>query len=1043
MKKFLWYFLLCSPSAFGFVPAPAVPTALPASEQNPYWAGKDFWNRRHKAKLDEIAKGPRSYDCVFIGDSITHNWEGWSDPIDVEKVTRQYSAGVLKFPNGPGRRVWHEMCKRWNLLNLGIGGDCTQHVLWRMDHGELDGYKTRFVMLMIGANNDEPERDVVAGIKMCIEKIFEKHPESRILLSPIFPSHASASDPRRLWENHVNTEIRKFADGVKVIWVDFNARFLTPDGTLTTEVMPDLLHPLEPGYRIWREAVEPFFSGASAVWIEGAEKEMNAFYGFAAEFEAKAGDDPVLAFSAASIARVYVNGTLADYGPARAPEGYCRIDRRPLGAFVRDGWNVIAIEVSNSAVNQFYLPEREAFLFAEVRDARGRVLAATGRDFRATDLPRVRRTSRFSYQRGFSEFYRVNASSYDWRTNGVSGAGLPLVPRPLARTLERGAPYPTLEMDGTFRPALATKVRRAADRALRRLVFSVDVGQPPCDFIASTGVAPYKGYREDELEVNMLSVSQLDVVSKEKVASSVLPRRLGDGEGLVLVGAHDTAGFPRLEVECRAPTVLWLLMDEFAGKDGLPDPFRPGNCINACGWRIESPGTYVLEGFQANCLGCVHVVSEGGEVLLKSFDVRTYMNPQPGKARFRSSDPALDRIFAAAARSLANNAVDVFTDCPGRERGVYFGDTTFTGRGGDVLLGDLTIEGTLFENYALASSFRGVPEGMIPMCYPGDAVLKTSHWIAAFGLWSVIELEEYLRRSGDRATVEKYRERALGILRWFRSGRNSDGLLEKLPGWVFVEWSKSSEFTDGVNYPTNMIYVRFLEALANLYGLEDCRTEAASVRAEVRRQAWDGEWFCDHAVRNAAGALKRKDDCTEVCQTLAFFSGVAMKETHPELWKRFVEDLGPCRKKGVHEKVWPANLLFGFSLRFGLLVEAGEHARVLNELKTCFLPQAERTGTLWEGTDGFGDVGDFSACHGFPCQAAWVIARATLGLQGIDRFSRTLELAEPVGSPLSWCEGAIPLPGGMSVEVKVTSTDGQQKVQVSAPKKWTVRMIGQ
>ena len=147
-------------------------------------------------------------------------------------------------------------------------------------------------------------------------------------------------------------------------------------------------------------------SGAEAIWVRGAEKEMNAFYGFAAEFEAKAGDDPVLAFSAASVARVYVNGTLAAYGPARAPEGCCRIDRRPLGAFVRDGRNVIAIEVSNPAVNQFYLPEREAFLFAEVRDARGRVLAATGRDFKATDLPRVRRTSRFSYQRGFSEFYR-------------------------------------------------------------------------------------------------------------------------------------------------------------------------------------------------------------------------------------------------------------------------------------------------------------------------------------------------------------------------------------------------------------------------------------------------------------------------------------------------------------------------------------------------------------------------------------------------------------------------------------------------------------
>ncbi|NLC79546.1 MAG: hypothetical protein GX748_00005, partial [Lentisphaerae bacterium] len=271
-------------------PSTAVATRLPDEKQEPYWAGKGFWNRRHAAKLAEIAVGPKEYDCVFVGDSITHNWEGWSDPIDVVKVTRQYEIGKLKFPNGPGRKVWNEMKEKYRLLNLGVGGDSTQHVLWRMENGEMDGYRARCVMLMIGANNYQPAEDVVAGIKACVDKIAEKQPQAKILLSPIFPSKHEASHPRRLFENRVNAAIRLFADGKKVIWVDFNARFLEPDGTLAPEMMPDFLHPLERGYRIWQKAVEPYLVTAESVWIKGAEKEMNAFYGFSATFEAQNGD---------------------------------------------------------------------------------------------------------------------------------------------------------------------------------------------------------------------------------------------------------------------------------------------------------------------------------------------------------------------------------------------------------------------------------------------------------------------------------------------------------------------------------------------------------------------------------------------------------------------------------------------------------------------------------------------------------------------------------------------------------------------------------
>ena len=236
------------------IPAPVAP-----SEQSPYWAGPGYWDRRHIAKLAEIAAGPQAYDCVFVGDSITHNWEGWSDPVDVAVVTAAHESGQLAFPNGPGRVVWEEMRRTSRLLNLGIGGDKTQNVLWRLEHGEMDGYRTRFVALMIGTNNtDDSPEDRAEGIRAILAKIGELQPDATILLHPIFPCGATPADPHRISCGKTNDIIRRFADGGRVVWVDFNSRFLQPDGTLSATMMPDFLHPLEEGYRIWAEALHPF-----------------------------------------------------------------------------------------------------------------------------------------------------------------------------------------------------------------------------------------------------------------------------------------------------------------------------------------------------------------------------------------------------------------------------------------------------------------------------------------------------------------------------------------------------------------------------------------------------------------------------------------------------------------------------------------------------------------------------------------------------------------------------------------------------------------
>ena len=757
------------------------------------------------------------------------------------------------------------------------------------------------------------------------------------------------------------------------------------------------------------------------VWIDGAEKEMNAFYGFSAEFFVEKGESPTLRLSAGSIARVWVNGRFAGYGPARAPEGFRRIDQWHLGDFVKEGRNVIAIEVSNPAVNTFYLPEQRAFLDAEVVSG-GRVLVETGRDFCAIRLPRIRKTSRFSYMREFSEFYKVTPESYSWRTNGLHDSALPLVPAASLKPLPRVAPYPTFAFDGTFRPTVRTSLRRDYSRKIKKVSCA-----------ENGGVGSYKGFAKEELDVNFSdSIQQLVVEKIEPIAQEGSYHTVNHLEGIVFEGARNTAGFPKIEVRCIKPTTVWLVMDELAGQDGLPDPVRYFDCVNACGWRLEKPGEYSLECFQPYGLKLAHIIVDGGDAEVLGFDLRTYINPTVARASFRCSDNALEKIFAAAAQSLACNAVDGFIDCPGRERGLYFGDTVFTGRGADLLLGDTSMERMQFENCILSPGFPGVPEGLIPMLYPGDTTLREAHWIPNFCMWSVIQLADYVRRSGDELMAAAYRSRADGILSWFRKGRNAEGLLESLPGWVFIEWSDAANFTKGIHYPTNMLYIRFLDAFAELYGNESCREEAKRLRGIIRRLSWNGEWFRDHSIRGTDGSLSTPDDCTEVCQYLAFFSGVATPKDDTILWRKLVFEMGSMRKAGVYPAVHESNLLFGYSLRFVMLSDANLSSRVLEEVKFSFLSMAEKTGTLWESLSSEG----YSCCHGFPSMVAWLLARDALGVKSINRAAKTVTVSPPYDTSLDWCEGSIPLSGNAACHVRWEKKNGKMNLYVSLPVGW-------
>ena len=200
-----------------------------------------WWMMRH----EKLVRPPeRRMDVVFIGDSITHFWE-----TSGSNVWERWFSGE----NGAPYRA----------INLGFGGDRTEHVLWRIDHGELDSLAPRAVVLMIGGNNichflkSETPLDTVLGVKAVLDRIRSRVPHAKVILHPIFPFAAKPDDPRRVHNDIVNAELRRLADGDHVIWCDFNDQLLEPDGTYSPAMAADGVHPTEAGYVVWARSLVP------------------------------------------------------------------------------------------------------------------------------------------------------------------------------------------------------------------------------------------------------------------------------------------------------------------------------------------------------------------------------------------------------------------------------------------------------------------------------------------------------------------------------------------------------------------------------------------------------------------------------------------------------------------------------------------------------------------------------------------------------------------------------------------------------------------
>lgn len=244
-KKLVLALALVAGQSFAQTDAPApVKPKLSASEPFQKQDTGAFL-KKHDSFLARARSGP--VGVLFLGDSITERWH-------------------------IAPHIWEAYYGKYQPANFGIGGDRTQNVIWRIEHGELDGIAPKVTVLMLGTNNslEYNAEEIAAADRKIVAMIRARLPDTKILLlgvfprgprdakgGPVTPSAVDEAAKRMVTIDAVNRDLAKLDDGRTIRFLDINAVFLGQDGRIPNTIMPDQLHPGAAGYQLWADAMQP------------------------------------------------------------------------------------------------------------------------------------------------------------------------------------------------------------------------------------------------------------------------------------------------------------------------------------------------------------------------------------------------------------------------------------------------------------------------------------------------------------------------------------------------------------------------------------------------------------------------------------------------------------------------------------------------------------------------------------------------------------------------------------------------------------------
>lgn len=660
----------------------------------------------------------------------------------------------------------------------------------------------------------------------------------------------------------------------------------------------------------------------------GNDGQKNIKYDFETHCVVPAGG--ILKVASSCPIRITVDGEFLFYGPFKSAYGRANVTSLSLDRFA--GRKVfIKAEILYYGIPNFYIEYQKGFFACELV-ADGKIYLDTD-DFSAyRDYAKLSEVRRFSYQRGFTE-------AYDYFLN-----------RERAEVIEETVCK--LETADISLPRLEEQTAVAVEGG--KLFFAEKAFK---DYSRNRSTGEFIDYG-NKVAFNVSDYA--DGIGYEKgEISDIL-----ENSFITFDFGKNISGFLKTEIEVEEDAELLVLFDETAEKaerDYLKngaldiDPYRL-MVVSEIFYRLPA-GRRTEISLEANTMRFARFAVVRGRVKIKSVSLVRYENPDVNIS-FKCADKTINAIFEAAAANFRQNAVDVLTDCPSRERAGWLCDSYFSGEAERTLTGKNKAETNLL--YCLLNrKTTDIPENLFPMCYPSDHY--NGQFIPNWGMWLILELENYADNGGRKDIVDGLRKKSVEFVDYLSKFRNSDGLLEDLDGWVFVEMSAANDLTSGVNFPSNMLYAATLESMGRQTNDETYFALAEKTREAVKKFGVYGKYFVDKAVKDGEKYIAETGKITEACQYYAFYFGFADKINNAGLYASCIET--------DDERLIPANDFFGRYLRIGYLVNAGEYKKALSDIAGFFGGEAEKTGTLWEEKNG-----KASMCHGFASVlASWII----------------------------------------------------------------------
>lgn len=725
-----------------------------------------------------------------------------------------------------------------------------------------------------------------------------------------------------------------------------------------------------------------FFEYAKPVWAKGLSETKNVTCLFRAILPK--GKTGKLKLTACSFYRVFVGGEFFAYGPARVAKGFARVDEYALPAPSEDV--AVTIEVAGYYCHSFYALQQPSFLQAELSVADGEEVYATYA--RKNSVPsaavkkfvasvfteRIRKCPRYSFQRGFAECYRFEENPARIFAESTARKEANLEEIEDYWLLNRSVAYPR------FEKIYAT----ATERGVSAYDATRSVWQDRTFSQTKIGIYPIRTWECDSNDVASRLTYRLS--GKRELDGS-----LQENEYTVYALTSVKTGFIGMDVEAETDATIYVIFDEVDNRENpqtntpMEISFNRNYALNVIACEIKKGKCNFLS-FEPYSAKYIKIVARKGKIKINDVYLRTYENAEKDKLIFSCADEKIEAVMEAARGTFAQNAVDILTDCPGRERAGWLCDGYFTAQAEQLFTGGNRVERNFLEAYALRPYTKQMPHLMIPMCYPADFV-NVPRYIDNWAMWYIAELHDYYRRTGDKKLVDESEKIVRGLHTYFSHYYNEYGLLENMN--VLVSWCKGNDpaFRKGVNFPTNMLYAYVLRLASELYNEQDWLQEAETLQNRIRERSYNGEFFEDNVIRRR-GRLVRTGHTSESCLCYAFFCGTATKEAYPALWRKFVDEFGPKRdENAVYPTVYKTAAFIGYYLRLIVLQREGLFVQALDECKDYFYKMAARTGTLWEH-----DRLEASLNHGFASYAAKIILESLSGISEISVRDKSVKI---------------------------------------------------